>query len=750
MEPQERQPRWLIAAGAAGFLLYLALPLLRGLVYTEDDLGAFHLPLRDFYQQCLNNGESFIWTPYLFNGFYLLGEGQIGMLHPVQALLYRLLPLASAFTLELWLSYPFALLGMYMFLRRWDLSVAASIFGGFCFALLGFNLNHYIHLHFVATLAHLPWSLYAIDVLVRRADTTRVSVGALFLLFVLSASQLLKAMPQAIIFSWLAEAGYAAVLLGNAALRTSAWGVVVRSGALMLIVKLLAIGVAGAQLLPLWEGLQASYRANPGEDFRQSISLHPWNLMQFFNPYLFQRRVYAPFSGDEPWDAIYFGAAAPALLVLVVARWRILGPGRLLAGFGLGLAAFGLLAALGHYGFLYTLLDGLPVLNQLRAPARYVALFHAGLAIALPLGLMMLWERGGGASCPPLKGVPEGRGMLGVGDDVTSQPVRESTSPLISLRRRMMPNDALGLSVGVTDAQLPGRCVWCLLLPTLFALISLLLPLLLAAHLMMPLRSALLGAGFVCVGSVLVWACARGIRFAPVLLIMFVLTDAGVYGLRHKPTQTINAYLAEIPHPPGKPGARIDTDIHPTYMNRYGMLGYRVPFGYTALMPARALDYTQENALRVAGVQWREARHSASPELAEAFERGETWVRLPNAVPRMRAVTAPDTLSPVEARLEIEKDSPGRLRVDLSTESAAWLFIAESWHPGWRAAVDGEPVDLVRARFDFMAVPVESGNHQVAFVFDPASYRNGKRITLTSLGVSGVFFASLLYRGRRD
>ena len=40
---------WTTTIAAVALLLALAMPALCGLVYTADDLGAFHLPLRAFY-----------------------------------------------------------------------------------------------------------------------------------------------------------------------------------------------------------------------------------------------------------------------------------------------------------------------------------------------------------------------------------------------------------------------------------------------------------------------------------------------------------------------------------------------------------------------------------------------------------------------------------------------------------------------------------------------------------------------------
>ena len=130
---------------AALILGVLSLPLFLGQVYTKADLGGLHLPLRFFYAQSLAVGDNFTWFPNLWNGFYLHGEGQAGMYHPLHLLLYSTLPLATAFNLELLLSYPFMLVGTFLFLRCWDLRCDAAVFGALVFTFSSFNLLHYIH-----------------------------------------------------------------------------------------------------------------------------------------------------------------------------------------------------------------------------------------------------------------------------------------------------------------------------------------------------------------------------------------------------------------------------------------------------------------------------------------------------------------------------------------------------------------------------------------------------------------------------
>ena len=84
--PTDRADRNLISWSIlAGILLFCALaaPFFMGQIYTADDLGAFHLPIRAFYAERLAAGQPYDWMPQLFSGFYLTGEGQGGPYHPL-------------------------------------------------------------------------------------------------------------------------------------------------------------------------------------------------------------------------------------------------------------------------------------------------------------------------------------------------------------------------------------------------------------------------------------------------------------------------------------------------------------------------------------------------------------------------------------------------------------------------------------------------------------------------------------------
>ena len=112
----------LVALCSLALLAPLARPLTAGKIFFYNDLSWFHLPMRYLFQQAMQSGDTVLWTPSIYAGLYVLGEGQTGLFHPLHQLLYRLFPLAVAFNLEMIANYVAAFAGMAWFLERLRLS----------------------------------------------------------------------------------------------------------------------------------------------------------------------------------------------------------------------------------------------------------------------------------------------------------------------------------------------------------------------------------------------------------------------------------------------------------------------------------------------------------------------------------------------------------------------------------------------------------------------------------------------------
>jgi uncharacterized membrane protein YfhO len=92
-------------------------------------------------------------------------------------------------------------------------------------------------------------------------------------------------------------------------------------------------------------------------------------------------------------------------------------------------------------------------------------------------------------------------------------------------------------------------------------------------------------------------------------------------------------------------------------------------------------------------------------------------------------------------------DRPGELVVNVEANGRQLLVVADSFHAGWRATVDGRPAEVLRVNGDFLGCPVDSGRHEVRFVFDPWSLRWGRQMSLAGLA---LIVAGFGYRCGRD
>jgi uncharacterized membrane protein YfhO len=64
-----------------------------------------------------------------------------------------------------------------------------------------------------------------------------------------------------------------------------------------------------------------------------------------------------------------------------------------------------------------------------------------------------------------------------------------------------------------------------------------------------------------------------------------------------------------------------------------------------------------------------------------------------------------------------------------------YVVLADTYYPGWRAAVDGVPAPIYAANGTFRAVFVEDGSHRVEFDYEPRGVRVGAAVTFASLAL---------------
>ena len=713
---------WLMVWG-----LWLLLPLPVG-----DDLGAYHLPLRAFYQNSLLSGENWTWCPWIFGGYHLHGEGQIGGDHPLHQLLYSSLNFELAFRLECWWAYPAAFFGMWWWLRQLRLSETASQYAGFALSLSGYMMLRAVHLNAIQVIAHLPWLLGCLTWLEHRArhsTSWRSLLPPIACSALLTGSQLLLGYPQYVVFTLIAEGLWLTTLM----LRSQEVRRILAAS--WLAAKSLGFLLGAAQVLPTLEYLSLSERMNWSSEAMFEGSWPMLNLTQLVAPYLLTTRVV----GQNTHELTIFVGSTTIVLALLGLFYRPRKSLQSLKTLALFLGATGLLLALGDASPLAPLLQHLPVWNSFRFPCRATLLVCTNLIILAALGVQSILQEA------------------------------HRRREIAGSRKLPLFNDAESKSLGL----LLAASLATVLLGWFFCKEYL------ATSWYVLLSPALLGLACFIVGRVKAGHDTPGVL--SFFLIVELLFYAGTSPELMKRGGFQPHFFAKADRlskaqrawdqnntPMATPNWNIEPGVcfsgKPTNCTPFVTIN-----GYAGVKPQRRLVYDDQHlgALRAAGIDTRWTLElDGGPEKNLGYEK---ITPLPiGGLPRGTLVSRakvsespaqeldqvdlrqiaivdkdPRLLTPTSSnalRVSLMTDRPGQLAFDLETNRDALLVTTESFHPGWHARVDGADVPVLRVNGDFLGVRVPAAAQRVECYFSDNWHAVGRWISLGSLGLLGLVF----------
>jgi hypothetical protein len=87
-----------------------------------------------------------------------------------------------------------------------------------------------------------------------------------------------------------------------------------------------------------------------------------------------------------------------------------------------------------------------------------------------------------------------------------------------------------------------------------------------------------------------------------------------------------------------------------------------------------------------------------------------------------------------DASVELTYFRPRKVEYDSHSSADGTIVFSEIYYPyGWKASIDGNPVDHFRANYTLRALNVPAGDHHITFIFDPDSVRKGDTIAMTCI-----------------
>ena len=717
-----------------GLLVFASFPqVILGLeTFVARDFGFFAYPLAHFQQQCFQHGELPFWNPYNNCGVPFLAQWNTMPLYP-PALLYLTLPLKwslSFFSLaHLW----WAGIGMYFLARRWTGNQFAAAFAGVAFTFNGFTLNLIMWPSHIATFSWMPWVVLATELAWRNGSR------AIILAALAGAMQMLAGGPETILLTWLIVAAlWLQQFIAGSRDASST------PRAIMLwrfpLVGALVFALSAVQLLPFLDLVAHAQRETDYTDLRWSMP--GFGLANFLVPMAFgsthTEGIF--FQHGQYWTSSYYLGLGTLWLALLAA-WCVRERRVWLLG---GAAVIALLFALGENTFVYPLVRKLiPPLSVITYPVKFVmvAIFAAPLLAAFALANFQ------------------------------------------SIRNRILPLGAVllaligGIVVWTQHAPLPGDDAHAALLNGLSRAVFLLLTGAVLFVLFRESKSPLL-------------------RLAPLALILVAWLDVFTHEPPQNPTVPPSIYelnlarqkLAMRPQPKLGGSRAMLSPTAALELTRFALsdpknnflakrLGYcananlldAVPKvdGFFSMTP-REFDGLLSLIYSVTNVSWSRLEDFMGVSQITAPGKVLEWQARTNYRPLVTAGQRPifndntSAMPPIYSpdfdgskivfleqqinhfvtvsNLTNAKILTAKFRnnsVDIVAEATepSLVVIAQTYYHNWRAEVDGQPTQLLRANVAFQAVQIPAGVHKIRLVYQDIAFGVGAKISLAALAV---------------
>jgi uncharacterized membrane protein YfhO len=95
--------------------------------------------------------------------------------------------------------------------------------------------------------------------------------------------------------------------------------------------------------------------------------------------------------------------------------------------------------------------------------------------------------------------------------------------------------------------------------------------------------------------------------------------------------------------------------------------------------------------------------------------------------------TVPEISADSTATITIAEHNPNYLKYESTSTKSGLAVFSEIYFPkGWKATINGQPAEILRANYVLRALAVPAGKNTIEFTFEPDAYYVGNKITMAS------------------
>jgi len=704
---------------------------------TSDVVSVVY-PIKSYAIDLIKNSESLLWNPLMFGGYPLFANFQIALLSPI-TLLYLFLPKISAWTIQI-MTQPFlAMCFSYLFLREMKLSKLGSVLGSIVYAFSGFNI---IWMEWGAhgqTSSFIPLILYATS---KYITESKIRWGALLSLGI--CLQIVSGYPQLLVYTACAVVLFVFIYLRDLINLKVLFN--------LFIFSLLGILATSIQLIPAMELLRESQRIT--ENLSYDLIYLPWqNWINFLAPDYFGNHATGNYWGIGNYTNVvgYTGIVPLGLSIISFFSVRK----NKFAKYLILLLVFSLLFSFPFPWTKYLYSLNLPAIGA-SSLTRILILTNLSIAYLSAIGFDLISKK------VLKKYILSGILLIVILSILIVLSFIKYNSVdsryLISLKNLVIPF-LLSLSLLITTIYL----VWIkkyrnLILIFIVAMST--FELFRFGWKYTPFsKTSLVYPSTPIIDNLKSDKSLYRVHFGEVIPMNMWTT----YGL-----SSLSGYDAVYPLLTSKFIAATNSNLTST-----GPIGRHGSFDN---FESRLFDLVNNKYLltlkrngkgepRISGIIPKKYNLS---KFRPIFEDGSVAIlENKSSLPRIFFVSdwevvkddervLPTLVDPqfnISKKIIISEDfdkftqskftskseiknivyTSGKISFDISSDSNGFIFMSDTYYPGWEAYVDSRLTKIYKADYVFRAIPVEKGSHNILFIYNPKSFRMGKLISILSI-----------------